>query len=265
MPDIRTMLAASSADDGAPLPGILARAMVYSQDADRKLDRARAMKQEAARYRDEIQQQTVDQTETFCAEAREKAQAEYDEARKLRTDAEETYDAARAELGRAATIRVEADAYAEAARAKADDHAGGVRSEADAYAAAARAEADGNVEGIRSQASAHADGVRAEADAYGQSTRAQAAADAKALLEQAQHEAATAAAEQQERMEDEVRHALRGVEKMQSAAQAELEAQQMYTEALRFRTASPTWTEPAPAPPRSVVPKGSRTAKRRAA
>ena len=61
-----------------------------------------------------------------------------------------------------------------------------------------------------------------------------------------------------------MRRALRAVEKMQSAAQVELEAQQMYTEALRFRTASPTWTEPAPVSTHST-PKGSRTAKRRAA
>ncbi|MCH8199776.1 MAG: hypothetical protein IIA54_06900 [Chloroflexi bacterium] len=84
MPDIRTMLAASSADDNAPLPGMLARAMVYSQEADRKLDRARAMKQEAAKYRDEVQRQTLEQTEAFCAEARAKAEADYDEARKPR-------------------------------------------------------------------------------------------------------------------------------------------------------------------------------------
>ena len=220
-PDIRTMLAASSADDGAPLPGMLARAMVYSQDADRKLDRARAMKQEAAKYRDEVQRQTVEQTEAFFAEARSKAEAEYDAARQMRADAEDARAASRAELERAATVRAEADAYAEA--------------------------------------------VRTEADDYRRSTEAQGAANTAALAERAQHEAAAAVAEQKERMEDEVRHALRAVEKMQSAVQAELEAQQMYTEALRFRTAAPTAAEPAPVPVRSVVRKGSRTANRRAA
>ena len=133
-PDIQTMLAASSADDGAPLPSMLARAMVYSQDADRKLDRARAMKQEAAKYRDEVQRQTLEQTEAFSAEARAKAEADYDDARKLRADAEETYDAARAELARAATVRADADAYAASARTEADDHADGVRSDASTYA-----------------------------------------------------------------------------------------------------------------------------------
>ena len=220
-PDIRTMLAASSADDGAPLPGMLARAMVYSQDADRKLDRARAMKQEAAKYRDEVQRQTVEQTEAFFAEARSKAEAEYDAARQMRADAEDARAASRAELERAATVRAEADAYAEA--------------------------------------------VRTEADDYRRSTEAQAAANTAALTERAQHEAAAVVAEQKERIKDEVRHALRAVEKMQSAVQAELEAQQMYTEALRFRTAAPTAAEPAPVPVRSVVQKGSRTAKRRAA
>ena len=55
------------------------------------------------------------------------------------------------------------------------------------------------------------------------------------------------------------------MEGMQSAVQAELEAQQMYTEALRFRTAAPAAAETAPVAPRRAVPKGSRTAKRRAA
>ena len=76
------------------------------------------------------------------------------------------------------------------------------------------------------------------------------------LTERARHEAAAAVAEQKERMEDEVRHALRAVEKIQSAVQAELEAQQMYTEALRFRTAAPTAAEPAPVPVQSVRPQG---------
>lgn len=242
-PDIRAMLAAASADDSAPLPGMLARAMVYSQDADRKLDRARAMKQEAAKYRDEVQRQTIEQTEAFCAEARTKAEAEYDEARKLRTDAEETYDAARAELARAATVRADADAYAVMMRTEADDHADGVRAEASTYA----------------------ETVRAEADTYRRSAEAQATADTAALTDRAQREAVAAVAEQKERMEDEVRQALRAVEKMQSAVQAELEAQQMYTEALRFRTAAPTAAETAPVALRRAVPKGSRTAKRRAA
>ncbi|MCH7608553.1 MAG: hypothetical protein IIC94_08340 [Chloroflexi bacterium] len=243
MYDIRTMLAASSADDGAPLPGMLARAMVYSQDADRKLDHARAMKQEAAKYRDEVQRQTLEQTEAFCAEARAKAEADYDDARKLRADAEETYDAARAELARAATVRADADAYAASARTEADDHADGVRSDASTYAGT----------------------LRAEADAYRRTAEAQAAADTTTLKDQAQREAAADVAEQKERMEDEVRQALRAVEKMQSAVQAELEAQQMYTEALRFRTAAPAAAETAPVAPRRAVPKGSRTAKRRAA
>ena len=219
-PDIRTMLAASLDDDGTPLHGMLARAMVYNQDAERKLERARAMKEEAAKYRDEVQRQTVEQTEAFCADARGRTEEEYDAACKLRADAEGAYGDARAELERAASIRAEADAYAEA--------------------------------------------VRAEADEHRRSAEAQTAADTAALRERVQIEAAAALTEQKERMEDEVRRALRAVEKMQSAVQAELEAQQMYTEAFRFRTASPTWAEPMPAPPRNVA-KGSRTARRRAA
>ena len=230
-PDINSMLAASFADDSAPLPGMLARSMVYNQDAERKLERARAMKQEAAKYRDEVQRRTVEQTEAFCAEARAKADEEYDAARKMRAEAEGAYDDARAELERAATVRAEADAYAE---------------------------------GVRSEAGAYAGSVRAEADAYRRSAEATAAANTAALTERAQLEAAAALAEQKERMEDEVRRALRAVEKVQSAVQEELEAQQMYTEAFRFRTASPTWTEPAPVRAHST-PKGSRTAKRRAA
>ncbi len=230
-PDIRTMLAASLDDDGTPLHGMLARAMVYNQDAERKLERARAMKQEAAKYRDEVQRQTLEQTEAFCADARGKTEEEHEAARKLRADAKEAYDDARAQLERAASIRAEADAYAEA---------------------------------VRAEAGAYAGSVRAEADAYRGSAEATAAANTAALTERAQLDAAAALTEQKERMEDEVRRALRAVEKMQSAVQAELEAQQMYTEAFRFRSASPTWAEPAPVPPHSAS-KGSRTAKRRAA
>ncbi len=242
--DLHAMLSASFARDGAPLPGMLARAMVYNQDAERKLEHARSMKQEAAKYRDQVQRQTVEQTEAFCAEVRTKVEEEYDAARKMRSDAEAAYEAARAEIERAATIRADADSHADAVRAEAGAHADAMRAKADSYA----------------------DAVRTEADEYRRSAEAQAAEATTAITEQAQLDAAAAVAEHRERVEDELRSGLHAVENMQSAVQAELEAQQMYTEALRFRTASPTWIEPAPVPPPSTrIPKGRRTARKRAA
>ena len=46
-PDIRTLLAASMADDEEPMNAMLAKAMLYSQDADRKLEQARAAREQA--------------------------------------------------------------------------------------------------------------------------------------------------------------------------------------------------------------------------
>ena len=198
-PDIRTLLAASMADEEEPLNAMLAKAMLYSQDADRKLDQAKAARDQAEKYRAEIQKNTIAETEVYCAEVRAEAQRELDDATKVSGEAHATWEAARAELERASDTRTESEAYADKMRSDLDQERTAILTEAVRQAAA---------------------------------TRAGAQADAEAVV-----------AERQERADEEIRKALGAIEKMQSAAAAELEAQAMYTEALRFRAASPKWDE----------------------
>jgi hypothetical protein len=168
------MLAASFAEEDEPMSAMLARAMIYSQDADRKLEDAKAMREAAGKYRAEMQKTTMEQTEALCQQMRE--------------EAEQAWDGARAELERAVATREEAEAY--------------------------RA-------GIVEQAELEALGMK------------------KAAREQASAESA----DQQAAVDQEIRKALASIDKMQEAVKAELKAQQMYTEALRFRAASPKWEE----------------------
>ena len=240
-PELGALLAAFT-DDQAPLDGMLAHALVFSQDADRKLERARAMKREATKYRAEAQRQTIEQTEAFCIQARERTEEEQEAARKLRTEAGEAWETARSELDRAVELRSEAEAYL--------------------------------------------DSVRAEAEELRRSVAAEAESDAEVFRKQAEAEANAAVARKKEELDHAVRRALGAIEKMESAVQDELEAQQMYTEGLRLRTASPAWDGPvaqampepeaqpepkaeagtaAEAVPDAQPGKGRRTARRRAA
>ncbi len=196
-PDIRTLLAASMADDEEPMNAMLAKAMLYSQDADRKLEQARAAREQAEKYRAEIQKNTIEETEVYCAELRVGAERERAEAVKTREEAHTAWEAARAELERAGHQRTDAEAYADKIRADLDDERTAILTEAVRQAAVMRNEA------------------QAEADAV--------------------------VAERQERADEEIRKALAAIGKVQSAANAELEAQAMYTEALRFKAASPKW------------------------
>ena len=213
-PELGALLAAL-ADDRAPLDGILAHAMVYSQDADRKLERARVMKREATKYRAEAQRQTIEQTEAFCIEARERAEEEQEAAGRLRIQARER-----------------AEEEQEAARK--------LRAQAQEAWETARSELDRAVE-VRAEAEAYLDSVRAEAEELRRSVAAQAESDAEAFRKQVAAEANAAIARKKEEVDHTVRRALGAIEKMESAVQDELEAQQMYTEGLRFRTASPAW------------------------
>lgn len=218
MPDIRTMLAASFADEQEPLTAMLARAMIYSQDADRKLERAKAMRTEAERYREQVQRETVAQTEALCAAMLQEAEEEQKSAHDLRSEAEQQWESARAELDRATRQREEADRYREVVQAEADATKARVQAEAEQEAAALR------------------DSIRAE-------TEAEMAAE-------------------KERMDSEIRKAMAAMDKVQAAAQAELEAQQLYTEALRFKAASPkNEIEQEP----EVAPQPKRRSRRKAA
>jgi hypothetical protein len=62
-PDIRAMLNASFAEEQEPTSAMLARAMIYAQDADRKLEEAKVVRSQAEKYRAEMQRTTVAQTE----------------------------------------------------------------------------------------------------------------------------------------------------------------------------------------------------------
>jgi F0F1-type ATP synthase membrane subunit b/b' len=125
------------------------------------------------------------------------------------------------------------------------DRAGGVRQEAETYLASARTQAEEQGRNIVSEAEREAIGIK----------------DAARIQVNAE------LAERQVSIDNEVRQAMAAIEKMQTAVNAELEAQQMYTEALRFRAASPTRAEadpetqtaPTPATPRRRAARKPRT------
>ncbi|MDA1036078.1 MAG: hypothetical protein O3B65_04250 [Chloroflexi bacterium] len=209
-PDIRALLAASFDDEQEPASAMLARAMIYAQDADRKLSEARSVKVEAERFRAEMQRNTVDQTEALCRQMREEAEHENATARELREESEAVWESARAELERATTLKEESEELRIHALADAEE-----------YRRAAVAESEREAIHIRDEARTQ---VNAEL------------------------------ALRQEQVDEEIRSALASIEKMQAAAQTELEAQQLYTEALRFRAASPDFEDESPAPAPSTRP-----------
>jgi ribosome recycling factor len=199
-PDIRAMLAASFADEQEPLTAMVARAMIYAQDADRKLDQAKNVRAEAQRFRAEMQKTTMEQTEELCREMREEAEQDKTAAREVREEAESVWEAARAEFERGTILRQDAELILTAARAEAEEHRRTVNADA-------------------------------ELDAISIRDSARTAINAEL-------------AERKTSVDEEIRKALAGIEKMQGAIQAELEAQELYTEALRFRAAAPKRDEP---------------------
>ena len=94
-PDIRAMLAASFAEEDEPMSAMLARAMINSQDADRKLEDAKAMREAAGKFRAEMQKSTLEQTEALCQQIREEAEQELTAARDTHAEADQAWDAAR--------------------------------------------------------------------------------------------------------------------------------------------------------------------------
>lgn len=208
-PDIRALLAASFDDEQEPASAMLARAMIYAQDADKKLSEARSVKVEAERFRAEMQRNAVEQTEVLCRQMREEAEEVSTAAHDLRQESEAVWESARAELDRATVLRNEAEQIR-----------GQAVNESEEYRRTAVAEAEREAINIK-------DGARVQVNAE--------------------------LALRQEQVDEEIRSALASIEKMQVAAQTELEAQQLYTEALKFRAASPDWQEEQPTP--SAKPK----------
>ena len=108
-PDIRALLAASFDDERESSSAMLARAMLFAQDADRKLAEAKNVRSEAERFRSDMQRTTLEQTEALVRQLREEAERDRDEAQELRDEAEAKWEAARAELERASALREEAE------------------------------------------------------------------------------------------------------------------------------------------------------------
>lgn len=52
---------------------MLATEMFYSQDADRKLGKARSAREQAEKYHSEIQKKSISGTEEYCAHIRDQA------------------------------------------------------------------------------------------------------------------------------------------------------------------------------------------------
>lgn len=204
-PDIRALLAASFDDEQEPASAMLARAMIYAQDADRKLSEARSVKTEAERFRAEMQRNTVDQTEALCRQMRDEAEHDSAAAHELREESEAIWESARAELERATVLKEES-------------------------------------EQLRIQA-------LADAEEYRRAAVAESEREAINIKDEARTQVNAELALKQEQVDEEIRSALASIEKMQTAAQTELEAQQLYTEALRFRAASPDWEDEAPVTP----------------
>lgn len=102
------------------MSAMLARAMIYSQDADRKLEDAKAMREAAGKFRAEMQKSTVEQTKALCQQIREEAEQALTAARDTHAEAGQAWGAARAKLERATATRDEAEAYRTATHAEAE-------------------------------------------------------------------------------------------------------------------------------------------------
>ena len=217
-PDIRAMLAASYEDEKEPSSAMLARAMIFAQDADRKLAEARTVKAEAERFRAEMQKTTVDQTEVLVRQMRDAAELDQQTAQELREEAGAVWESARTELERATSLREESEQLRIAAQADAEE--------------------------------------------YRRAVLAEAEREAIDIKDKARNEVNAELAERQLQIDEVIRNAVAAIEKMQAAAQAEMEAQQLYTEAFRFRAASPNMDEEAETTPQVEAPKRRNSARR---
>jgi hypothetical protein len=212
------MLAASYEDEKEPSSAMLARAMIFAQDADRKLAEARTVKAEAERFRAEMQKTTVDQTEVLVRQMRDAAELDQQTAQELREEAGAVWESARTELERATSLREESEQLRIAAQADAEE--------------------------------------------YRRAVLAEAEREAIDIKDKARNEVNAELAERQLQIDEEIRNAVAAIEKMQAAAQAEMEAQQLYTEAFRFRAASPNMDEEAETTPQVEAPKRRNSARR---
>ena len=80
-----------------------------------------------------------------------------------------------------------------------------------------------------------------EAEQYRETALSEAQREAINIKDEARAKVNADLSVRQDQVDQEIRKSLASIEKMQAAGQAEAEAQQLYTEALRFRAASPHW------------------------
>ena len=186
--DITPLLASLNTDARQAAENVLARALIFAEDADEALRNAVSIRTEAERYRSEVETETVLATEQLCAQLKAEAQREVDEAGRLRADAEAYF--------------------------------------ADAQRTLTAAEKE-----------------KAEAEEFRKRVEADAGEEAKTLISQARSEADRETSDMRDRAVEEIAKAVSGIQKMKDAVQAELEAQTMYTEALRIKAMAPSRDE----------------------
>lgn len=90
-----------------------------------------------------------------------------------------------------------------------------------------------------------AETVKIEADAYRVQVETETQEEAQALLKQSQEEAIREANGMRNQAAEEIKKAVAGIQKMKDAAQTELEAQKLYTEAVRIKAMAPSRDESA--------------------
>ena len=159
----------------------------------------------------------LEQARELKAEAeRYRAQVQHETVELTEAQCAEMREDAEQDLELARRLRDEAETKWELARLELE-RASVTREDADAYMAA----------------------VRTEADEYRRSVMAETRHQAEATKRKSIEQAAEDARRTRQEADEEVRRAITGIETMQAAVQAELEAQQTFTEALRIRALAP--------------------------
>ena len=198
-----------------------------------ELEQAESTREEAVVYAAKV-----------VAEANQQAGEATERAARLRDEAESYAENIKAEAkkeadlveAKSSTVLEEADACAEAVKSEAKQQA----EEAERHAATVGEAAVAEAEALVSQAKEHAEKMEQEAatildeaDAYSEAVKEEARQQAEEILELARAAAGQEAANIRQQSQDEAHKALAEVESIRTAAQQELEAQQIYAEIAR--------------------------------
>ena len=227
--------AASAPGDDSNLAAMLASSREGEEPITAMLARAMIYSHDADRKLEQAQALKSEAEKYRSQVQRQSVEATEELCNQMREEADEELDAAR-------RLRTEAEEKWSAAHAELE-RATVSREEADAYMAA----------------------VRTEAEDYRRTIMTHADEETKRIRAEAQTEANDSVTLQKERVDEEIRRAMAGIDKMQQAVQAELEAQQAFTEALRMKALTPRGREPAElaetgSEPSSQAPKPRRRA-----